>query len=86
VHSFREKPAADGGCINGGFMVLSPKVLDYIDGDDTPFESEPLSRLAADGQLGVYRHTGFWHPMDTLRDKRYLDELWSSGAAPWRSW
>jgi glucose-1-phosphate cytidylyltransferase len=86
VKSFREKPQTDGGWINGGFMVLSPKVLDYIEGDATPFESEPLSNLASDGQLGVYRHSGFWHAMDTLRDKRHLEELWGSGNAPWKTW
>jgi glucose-1-phosphate cytidylyltransferase len=86
VRSFREKPEADGNWINGGFMVLSPKVLEYIEGDDTPFEREPLTNLAHDGQLGVYRHTGFWHAMDTLRDKRYLEELWGSGNAPWKTW
>ena len=86
VTSFREKPQTDGGWINGGFMVLSPKVLDYIAGDATPFESEPLANLAGDNQLGVYRHTGFWHAMDTLRDKRHLEELWSTGNAPWKSW
>jgi glucose-1-phosphate cytidylyltransferase len=86
VGSFREKPQAEGGWINGGFMVLSPKVLDYIADDATPFESEPLSNLARDGQLGVYRHTGFWQAMDTLRDKRHLEELWGGGAAPWKTW
>ena len=86
VRSFREKPVADGAWINGGFMVLSPKVLDYIANEATPFESEPLAHLARDNQLGVYRHTGFWHPMDTLRDKRHLEDLWSSGTAPWKSW
>jgi glucose-1-phosphate cytidylyltransferase len=86
VRSFREKPQSEGGWINGGFMVLSPRVLDYIDGDATPFESAPLSNLARDGQLGVYRHTGFWQAMDTLRDKRQLEELWSTGTAPWKSW
>jgi glucose-1-phosphate cytidylyltransferase len=86
VRSFREKPDTDGTWINGGFMVLSPRVLDYIDGDATPFEREPLANLARDGELGVYRHTGFWHAMDTLRDKRHLEELWSSGKAPWMMW
>jgi glucose-1-phosphate cytidylyltransferase len=86
VRSFREKPQTEGGWINGGFMVLAPKVLDYIAGDGTPFESEPLANLATDNQLGVYRHTGFWHAMDTLRDKRQLEELWSTGTAPWKSW
>jgi glucose-1-phosphate cytidylyltransferase len=86
VRSFREKPVTDGGWINGGFMVLSPKVIDYIAGDATPFESAPLADLARDNQLGVYRHTGFWHAMDTLRDKRHLEELWMSGTAPWKTW
>jgi glucose-1-phosphate cytidylyltransferase len=86
VRSFREKPLTDGAWINGGFMVLSPKVLDYIEGDATAFESEPLASLAGDNQLGVHRHTGFWHAMDTLRDKRHLEDLWSSGTAPWKTW
>jgi glucose-1-phosphate cytidylyltransferase len=86
VNSFREKPQAEGGWINGGFMLLSPKVLDYVAGDATPFESEPLSNLARDGQLGVYRHAGFWQAMDTLRDKRQLEDLWSRGKAPWKTW
>jgi len=83
IHSFLEKPDTDGNWINGGFMVLSPKVLDYIDGDHIAFEREPLAKLAADNQLGSYHHTGFWQPMDTLRDKRYLDDLWAAGSAPW---
>jgi glucose-1-phosphate cytidylyltransferase len=86
VRSFREKPETDGSWINGGFMVLSPKVLDYIDADDTVFEQEPLMRLGAADQLGVFRHTGFWYAMDTLRDKRHLEQLWSSGTAPWKTW
>jgi glucose-1-phosphate cytidylyltransferase len=86
VLSFREKPQGDGTWINGGFLVLSPKVIDYIDGDDTVFEQKPLQRLSAEGELGAFRHTGFWHPMDTLRDKRQLEELWVSGRAPWRTW
>jgi glucose-1-phosphate cytidylyltransferase len=86
VRRFREKPQDEGGWINGGFMVLSPRVLDYIDGDATIFENEPLSNLARERQLAVYRHTGFWQAMDTLRDKRRLEELWSSGNAPWKSW
>src|SRR5580704_3219552 len=85
VFSFREKPQGDGTWINGGFLVLSPKVIDYIDGDDTLFEQKPLQRLSDEGQLGAYRHTGFWQPMDTLRDKRHLEELWASGRAPWRT-
>ncbi len=83
VSSFREKPQGDGTWINGGFLVLSPKVIDDIEGDETVFEQSPLQRLSANGELAAYRHTGFWHPMDTLRDKRYLEELWVSGRAPW---
>jgi glucose-1-phosphate cytidylyltransferase len=86
VRRFHEKPQGDGIWINGGFLVLSPKVIDYIDGDDTVFEQRPLQRLSAEGELGAFRHTGFWHPMDTLRDKRQLEELWVSGRAPWRTW
>jgi glucose-1-phosphate cytidylyltransferase len=86
VRSFREKAGTDTGWINGGFMVLSPKVLDYVDGDATVFEQEPLIRLSTDNQLGVYRHDGFWYAMDTLRDKRHLEELWNGGAAPWKTW
>ena len=86
VLSFREKPDGDGGWINGGFFVLSPKVADYIDGDDTAWERGPLDRLAKDGQLSVYRHGGFWQPMDTLRDRTVLEGMWNSGAAPWRVW
>lgn len=84
VQNFREKPQGDDTWINGGFLVLSPKVIDYIDGDETVFEQAPLQRLSAERQLAAYRHSGFWHPMDTLRDKRYLEELWASGRAPWR--
>ena len=86
VRSFQEKPRGDGAMINGGFFVLSPRVLDYIDGDDTLWEQEPLQRLAADGQLMAWQHAGFWQPMDTLRDKTYLEELWASGTAPWKTW
>ena len=86
VRSFREKPKGDGGMINGGFFVLSPEVLDYIDDDSTVWERSPLERLADEGQLAAYQHTGFWQPMDTLRDKTYLDELWASGNAPWKIW
>ena len=86
VTSFHEKPLNEMGWINGGFFVLEPKVLDYIDGDATIFERAPLERLASDGQLSAFRHTGFWRPMDTLRDKRELDELWSNGKAPWKRW
>jgi glucose-1-phosphate cytidylyltransferase len=86
VTSFVEKPHGDGGLVNGGFFVLSPGVLDYIAGDDTVWEQEPLRRLAAEGQLMAYEHLGFWHPMDTLRDKTHLEELWGSGQAPWKTW
>ena len=84
--SFTEKPAGDGAWVNGGFFVLEPGVLDYIAGDDTYFEHEPLERLATDGQLMAYRHDGFWQPMDVLRDKTTLEDLWQSGRAPWRVW
>lgn len=86
VTSFKEKPKGDGGMINGGFFVLSPKVIDLIDGDNTIFERTPLERLAESGQLTAYQHHGFWQPMDTLRDKNYLEELWNSGKAPWKVW
>jgi len=86
VTAFVEKPTGDGGTINGGFFVLSPRVLDRIDGDDSVFESEPLEGLAADGDLIAYDHDGFWQPMDTLRDKDHLERLWSSAEAPWKIW
>jgi glucose-1-phosphate cytidylyltransferase len=86
VQSFQEKPAGDGAWINGGFFVLEPSVLDYIDGDGTVWEQRPLQQLAADGQLTSYQHQGFWQAMDTLREKNHLEELWSSGKAPWKSW
>lgn len=86
VTGFEEKPSGEGGWINGGFFVLEPGVLDYIDGDDTHWEREPMERLVANGQLGAYRHPGFWQPMDTLRDKNLLERLWQSGEAPWRTW
>jgi glucose-1-phosphate cytidylyltransferase len=86
VRAFKEKPLGDGGWINGGFFVLHPAVLDTIEGDQTVWEDEPLERLAAEGQLSAYFHRGFWHPLDTLRDKRILDEHWASGRAPWRMW
>jgi glucose-1-phosphate cytidylyltransferase len=86
VARFMEKPKGDGGYINGGFFVLSPKVIECIDGDATMWEEEPLGRLAADGNLIAYPHDGFWHPMDTLRDKNQLESLWASGKAPWRVW
>ncbi len=86
VTGFKEKPQGDGGWINGGFFVLSPKVVNYIDGDATVWEKEPMENLAKDGELSVYLHDGFWHPMDTLRDKRYLESLWKSKKAPWKLW
>ena len=86
VRNFMEKPVGDGGWINGGFFVLNPSVIDLIDGDATVWEREPLEALASQRQLAVYKHSGFWHPMDTLRDKNHLEELWASGAAPWKLW
>jgi len=86
VRSFREKPLGDGAWINGGFFVLHSKVLDYIEGDGTVWEREPMERLAADGQLSAYLHHGFWHPLDTLRDKKTLEDQWAAGRAPWRVW
>jgi len=86
VSGFLEKPQGDGDWINGGFFVLEPAIFDFIDGDLTTWEQEPLQRLAADGQLQSYRHHGFWQPMDTLRDKVQLEELWASGKAPWKIW
>jgi glucose-1-phosphate cytidylyltransferase len=86
VVGFREKPVGEGGWINGGFFVLTPKVGDYIEGDAAVWEREPLEHLARDDQLSVYYHKGFWQPMDTLRDKRHLEELWESGNAPWKIW
>jgi len=86
VKSFKEKPKGDGGMINGGFFVLSPKVIDLVNGDDTIWERGPLETLAAQGQLAAYAHEGFWQPMDTLRDKIFLDDLWESGKAPWKVW
>ena len=86
VGHFEEKPLGDNSWINGGFFVLSPKVLDYIAGDATHWEREPLERLSAERQLSAYEHRGFWQPMDTLRDKNQLEQLWDSGAAPWKMW
>ncbi|PWC53857.1 glucose-1-phosphate cytidylyltransferase [Azospirillum sp. TSA6c] len=86
VVAFEEKPLGDGGWINGGFFVLSPNVGSYIEGDSSVWEREPLERLARDNQLSVHFHRGFWQPMDTLRDKRYLEELWDTGKAPWKVW
>lgn len=86
ISAFREKSDNDGSMINAGFMVLEPQIFDYIDGDSTILEREPLERLAADGQLMAYKHEGFWQCMDTQRDKQKLEELWASEKAPWRKW
>lgn len=86
VARFHEKPDNEMGWINGGFFVVEPSVVDYIDGDDTTWEREPLERLARDGALAAYRHCGFWRPMDTLRDQRELEALWNAGRAPWKCW
>lgn len=86
VSRFTEKPPGDNAFINGGFFVLNPSVLDRIEGDETSWETEPLESLARDGELRAFRHLGFWHAMDTLRDKNHLDALWASGDAPWRLW
>jgi glucose-1-phosphate cytidylyltransferase len=86
VVSFQEKPHGDRGWINGGFFVLNPEVFDLIKGDQTTWESEPLQTLAAKGQLTAYYHSGFWQPLDTLRDKIQLEDLWSTGQAPWKTW
>ncbi|MGD0763534.1 MAG: glucose-1-phosphate cytidylyltransferase [Roseiarcus sp.] len=86
VERFVEKPPGDQGLINGGFFVLDPSVVDFIAGDETSWESDPLETLAARGELMAYRHKGFWQPMDTLRDKNQLEELWASGRAPWKVW
>ena len=86
VAGFAEKPRGDGGLINGGFFVLSPRVIDYIATDETPWESAPMERLAIERQIEAFEHRGFWQPMDTLREKNLLEELWSSGKAPWKRW
>lgn len=86
VAGFTEKPRGDGGLINGGVFVLSPKCLDRIEGDQTSWEGEPLMSLARDGQLMAFEHNGFWQPMDTLREKNLLEDLWVSGRAPWKTW
>ena len=86
VTQFSEKPASSGSLINGGYFVLSPKVIDYIEGDETIWERAPLEKLAADQQLQAYRHDGFWQPMDTLREREVLEALWSEGKAPWKVW
>ena len=86
VLSFQEKPSGDGKWINGGFFVLEKSVLNLIKGDDSTWEKEPLEILANSGNLSAFKHSGFWHPMDTLRDKTFLNEIWDSGNAPWRTW
>ncbi len=86
VREFEEKPRGDGGWANGGFFVLSPGVADYLGDDETVWEEAPMRRLAREGQLASYRHTGYWHAMDTVRDRKHLDDLWNSGMAPWRTW
>jgi glucose-1-phosphate cytidylyltransferase len=86
VKTFKEKPRGDGAMINGGFFVLSPKVINYVEGDATSWEREPMEKLAQQGEISAYQHHGFWQPMDTLRDKHHLEELWDSGHAPWKVW
>ncbi len=86
IRSFREKNAEDATPINGGFMVVNPEIFNYIEGDHTVFEKEPLQRLAAEGQLMSYYHDGFWQCMDTQREMQYLEKLWQSGKAPWKIW
>jgi len=86
IERFREKPRGDGAWINGGFFVCEPAVLDYVQGDDTVWEQEPLRGMAEDGRLAAYRHRGFWHPMDTLHDRRVLEDIWADGDAPWKIW
>ena len=86
VNGFKEKPQDDTAWINGGFMVLDPKIFDYIEGDQTTFEKEPMEQLAKEGQLTAYKHRGFWQPMDTLRDKMVLEDIWQTGKAPWHVW
>jgi glucose-1-phosphate cytidylyltransferase len=86
IFTFREKPQGDGAWINGGFFVLEPGVMDYIEGDSTVWEREPMENLAQDGMLAAYRHHGYWQNMDTLRDKNTLEGLWQSGQAPWKIW
>lgn len=86
IRSFKEKPKGDGAMINAGFFVLNPKVIELIDSDNTTWEQEPLSMLAESGELMAYEHDGFWQPMDTLRDKQYLEKIWENGSAPWKVW
>ena len=86
ISAFKEKPKGDGAWINGGFFVVEPSVIDYIKDDSTVWERAPLEKLAHDGELAAYRHQGFWHPMDTLRDKNALEKMWENGKAPWKVW
>lgn len=86
ISSFREKPAVDGSYINGGFFVVEPSAIDYIEGDHSHWEVAPMQKLVAEKQLNAYRHTGFWQPMDTLREKNLLEDLWNKGNAPWKVW
>jgi len=86
VEGFEEKPQGDGGMINGGFFILSPKTIELIEGDNTSWELEPISKLSDMGELMAYKHDGFWQPMDTLREKNYLENLWETNSAPWKSW
>lgn len=86
ISSFKEKPKGDGAWVNGGFFVLEPEVLEYISGDMTVWEQEPMEKLAREGKLAAYKHDGFWQPMDTLRDKMVLNDMWQSGNAPWKVW
>lgn len=86
ISTFKEKPGGDGAWINGGFFVLEPGIMDYIDDDSTIWEREPLEKMAENGMLSAYRHHGFWHPMDTLHDKYVLEDLWKGGSAPWKVW
>ena len=86
VTRFIEKPLGDNNWINGGFFVLSPKVFEYLDDDSTSFENVPLVKIATEGELMAFKHSGFWQPMDTLRDKNQLEQMWANGAAPWKTW
>jgi glucose-1-phosphate cytidylyltransferase len=86
VPTFREKPEGDGAWVNGGYFVVEPAIFDFIEGESTVWEQEPLQRLAQQGQLSAFKHAGFWQPMDTLRDKLLLEDLWKSGNAPWKVW
>ncbi len=86
VLGFKEKPPGDGAWINGGFFVLQPGAIDYIAGDSTPWEGDPLVKIAREGELAAWEHSGFWQAMDTLREKNYLEELWAGGSAPWKIW